>query len=159
MCLEQLGAYSFVDFAESKNVVKDVQAATEDGLGPHAVILVAVNEKPFQQAAEVCPTPRRRKETSTYITQYVRPRGTVVCIGLPAGAYLRAPVFESVIKMVTIKGSYVGNRKDSAEAIEFFRRGVIKAPFKVVGLSELQKVYDLMHEGKIAGRYVVDTSK
>jgi len=142
MCLENLGAYSFVDFAKSKNVVKDVQAATEDGLGPHAVILVAVNEKPFQQAAE-----------------YVRPRGTVVCIGLPAGAYLRAPVFESVIKMVTIKGSYVGNRRDSAEAIEFFRRGLIKAPYKVVGLSELQKVYDLMQKGAIAGRYVLDTSK
>ena len=92
-------------------------------------------------------------------SQYVRPRGTVVCIGLPAGAYLRAPVFESVIKMVTIRGSYVGNRKDSAEALEFFRRGVIKAPFKVVGLSELQKVYDLMHKGQIAGRYVLDTSK
>jgi len=53
MCLEQLGSSSFIDFATSKNVVKDVQAATEDGLGPHAVILVAVNEKPFQQAAEV----------------------------------------------------------------------------------------------------------
>ncbi|KAK4494896.1 hypothetical protein PRZ48_014252 [Zasmidium cellare] len=142
MCMEQLGSYAFVDFAKSQNVVKDVQAATEDGLGPHAVILVAVNEKPFQQAAE-----------------YVRPRGTVVCIGLPAGAYLKAPVFESVIKMVRILGSYVGNRKDSAEALEFFRRGVIKAPFKVVGLSELQKVYDLMHQGQIAGRYVVDTSK
>lgn len=68
-------------------------------------------------------------------------------------------MFESVIKMVTIRGSYVGNRKDSAEALEFYRRGVIKAPFKVVGLSELQKVYDLMHKGEIAGRYVVDTSK
>jgi propanol-preferring alcohol dehydrogenase len=54
MCLEQLGSHAFVDFATSKNLVKDVQAATEDGLGPHAVILVAVNEKPFQQAAEVC---------------------------------------------------------------------------------------------------------
>lgn len=53
MCLEQLGSYAFIDFAKSDNVVKDVQAATEDGLGPHAVILVAVNEKPFQQAAEV----------------------------------------------------------------------------------------------------------
>merc|ERR1711870_101759 len=117
MCMEQLGSYAFVDFAKSNNVVKEVQEATEDGLGPHAVILVAVNEKPFQQAAE-----------------YVRPRGSVVCIGLPAGAYLKAPVFESVIKMVTIKG-----------------------PFKVVGLSELQKVYDLMHQGQIAGRYVLDT--
>jgi len=142
MCLEKLGSHAFIDFAKSENVVKDVQAATEDGLGPHAVILVAVNEKPFQQAAE-----------------YVRPRGTVVCIGLPAGAYLRAPVFESVIKMVTIKGSYVGNRRDSAEAIEFFRRGVIKAPFIVVGLSELEMVYDKMKKGAIAGRYVLDTSK
>lgn len=153
------------------------------------------------------------------LSQYVRPRGTVVCIGLPANAYLKAPVFESVIRvstnasgalhnhpsslfhtitqvafphnhpstlftqspkwpfhtttqvafsltdtplhpqMVTIKGSYVGNRKDTSEAIDFFRRGLIKAPYKVVGLSELPKVYELMHEGKIAGRYVVDTSK
>ena len=51
----KLGAKSFVDFSTSENVVKDVQACTEDGLGPHAVILVAVNEKPFQQAAEVIP--------------------------------------------------------------------------------------------------------
>ncbi|RMY75061.1 hypothetical protein D0863_02818 [Hortaea werneckii] len=131
MCMEQLGSYAFVDFAKSNNVVKEVQEATEDGLGPHAVILVAVNEKPFQQAAE-----------------YVRPRGSVVCIGLPAGAYLKAPVFESVIKMVTIKGSYVGNRKDTAEALDFYRRGVIKAPFKVVGLSELQKVYAQDEEGE-----------
>jgi len=142
MCVEQLGAEAFIDFVKSSNLVKDVQAATEDGLGPHAVILVAVNEKPFQQAAE-----------------YVRPRGSVVCIGLPAGAYLRAPVFESVIKMITIRGSYVGNRKDSAEAIDFFRRGLIKAPFKIVGLSELQMVYDMMRAGQIAGRYVLDTSK
>lgn len=142
MCTEQLGSYAFVDFSTSQNVVKDVQAATEDGLGPHAVILVATSEKPFQQAAE-----------------YVRPRGTVVAIGLPAGAQLKAPVFESVLKMVCIRCSYVGNRRDSAEAIEFYRRGNIHAPFKVVGLSELEKVYDLMHKGQIAGRYVLDTSK
>ncbi|KAK4963019.1 alcohol dehydrogenase [Elasticomyces elasticus] len=83
----------------------------------------------------------------------------MISIGLPAGAYLKAPVFESVIKMVTIKGSYVGNRKDTAEALDFYRRGVINSPFKTIGLSELQKVYDLMHKGAIAGRYVVDTSK
>lgn len=126
---KKLGAGHFVDFATSKNLVKDVQAATEDGTGPHAVILVAVNEKPFQQAAE-----------------YVRPRGTVIAIGLPAGAFLKAPVFETVVSMKTIKGSYVGNRKDTSEAIDFFRRGLIKAPFKTIGMSELQKVYDLMRK-------------
>lgn len=142
MCVNDLGAEAFVDFSTSKNLVADVQKATPDGLGPHVVILVAVNEKPFQQAAE-----------------YVRPRGTVICIGLPAGAYLKAPVFETVIKMIRIQGSYVGNRKDSSEAIEFFRRGLIKAPYKVVGLSELQMVYDKMHQGAVVGRYVLDTSR
>lgn len=129
MVTQRLGAKAFVDFATSKNVVKDVQAATEDGTGPHAVILVAVNEKPFQQAAE-----------------YVRPRGTVIAIGLPAGAYLKAPVFETVIGMKTIKGSYVGNRKDTSEALDFFKRGLIQSPFKTIGMSELQKVYDLMRK-------------
>jgi alcohol dehydrogenase, propanol-preferring len=78
--------------------------------------------------------------------------------------------------MIQIKGSYVGNRKDTAEAIDFFRRGLIKAPFKVhselftfqlnqlkvlqvVGLSQLGEVYDKMKAGAISGRYVVDTSR
>jgi propanol-preferring alcohol dehydrogenase len=61
--------------------------------------------------------------------------------------------------MISIRGSYVGNRKDTAEALEFYRRGLIKAPFKIVGLSELQHVYDLMRKGQIVGRYVLDTSK
>jgi propanol-preferring alcohol dehydrogenase len=61
--------------------------------------------------------------------------------------------------MISFKGSYVGNRRDTAEALDFFRRGLINAPFKTVGLSELQSVFDLMQQGKIAGRYVLDTSK
>jgi propanol-preferring alcohol dehydrogenase len=43
--------------------------------------------------------------------------------------------------------------------LDFYAQGVIKAPYIVVGLSELQSVYDKMHAGAIAGRYVVDTSK
>ena len=61
--------------------------------------------------------------------------------------------------MITIKGSYVGNRQDTTEAIDFFARGLIKAPFKNLGLSELQDVFHLMEQGKIVGRYVVDTSR
>jgi propanol-preferring alcohol dehydrogenase len=72
--------------------------------------------------------------------QYVRPRGTIVAIGLPANAFLKAPVFETVLKQICIKGSYVGNRRDTAEAIQFFREGLINIPTKTVGLSELQSV-------------------
>lgn len=139
---KSLGADAYVDFMSSGDLVKEVKAATPDGLGPHAVLLLAVQEKPFQQA-----------------TEYVRSRGSVVCIGLPANAYLKAPVFDTVVRMISIKGSYVGNRQDTQEALDFFLRGQIKVPYKTVGLSELQNVYQLMHEGKIVGRYVVDTSR
>lgn len=128
MC-QSLGAEAFVDFSQSKDLVSDVQAATDDGLGPHAVLLLAVSEGPFQQAAG-----------------YVRPRGSIVAIGLPAHASLKAPVFGTVVKMINIKGSYVGNRQDGVEAIDFFRRGLIHAPFKVVPLSELANVFELMGE-------------
>eukprot|EP00934_Nitzschia_sp_Nitz4_P002504 Nitzschia sp. Nitz4//scaffold363_size14950//9035//10219//NITZ4_008905-RA/size14950-processed-gene-0.23-mRNA-1//1//CDS//3329549260//2494//frame0 len=137
-----LGASAFVDFTKSKDVVADVKAATPDGLGPQAVLCLAVSERPFQQAA-----------------QYVRARGTLICIGLPADAYLKAQVFDTVLRMIRIQGSYVGNRQDTAEAIEFFRQGLIKAPYKTVGLSQLQEVYEKMEKGAIVGRYVLDTSK
>lgn len=85
----------------------------------------------------------------------MRPHGTVVTIGLPAHAKLAAPVFEFVVKMISIKGSYVGNRADSAEALEFFRRGGIRAPFKVLPLESLPEVYEQMQAGKITGRIVL----
>lgn len=138
----KLGARKYVDFMASTDLVTDVMAATDDGLGPHAVLLLAPFEKPFQQAAG-----------------YVRPRGTIVAIGLPANAFLKAPVFDTVVKMITIKGSYVGNRKDTAEALKFYERGLINAPIEVRGLSQLGEIYDQMRAGTITGRIVVDTSK
>ncbi|OBA21124.1 GroES-like protein [Metschnikowia bicuspidata var. bicuspidata NRRL YB-4993] len=135
-----LGAEQFVDFTSSKDIVRDVVAAT--GGGAHDAINVSVSEKAISQSLE-----------------YLRPTGVAVLVGLPAGAKVVAPVFEAVVKSVSIKGSYVGNRADSAEAIDFFSRGLIKCPIKIVGLSELPKIYELMEAGKILGRYVVDTSK
>lgn len=91
--------------------------------------------------------------------EYVRPLGKVVLVGLPAGSKVVAPVFDAVVKSVEIKGSYVGNRKDTQEALDFFARGKVNCQIKIVGLSELPEVFKLMEEGKILGRYVLDTSK
>lgn len=135
-----LGAEVFVDFLTSKDIVADVVKATNGGV--HGAINVSVAEKAVNQSVE-----------------YLRPTGTAVLVGLPAGATVSAAVFSSVVKSINIRGSYVGNRADTAEAIDFFSRGLIKVPIKVVGLSELPEVYDLMQQGKILGRYVVDTSK
>ncbi|KAI5287406.1 alcohol dehydrogenase [Ascosphaera acerosa] len=130
---------AYIDFMSSKNLVADVLAATPEGRGAHGVLLLAVSEKPFQQASE-----------------YVRSNGSVVCIGLPAHAYIKADVFNTVIRMIKIKGSYVGGRRDAEEAIDFFARGMIKAPYKIAPLKDLPKIFDLMKQGKIAGRYVLE---
>ncbi|KAM5385314.1 hypothetical protein ACJZ2D_000955 [Fusarium nematophilum] len=137
-----LGALATVDFKTSSDVARDVRAAVPDGYGPHAVLLLATRDEPFQGAHS-----------------YVRSHGSVVCIGMPAQGFLKAPIFETVVRMVNIKGSYVGNRQDAAEAIEFFRLGLIKAPHKLVGLSQLQDVYSMMLKDEVVGRYVVDTSR
>ncbi|KAK0716753.1 chaperonin 10-like protein [Lasiosphaeria miniovina] len=140
---KELGAEAYVDFMATQTLVDDVKALTgAEGLGPHAALLLAPMEKPFQQA-----------------TAYMRPRGVVVCIGIPAGARISMPVFDTVVRMITVKGSYVGNRQDTAEALDFFARGLINAPYKVVGLSEVQSVFDLMKENKVVGRYVLDMSR
>lgn len=135
-----LGAEKFIDFTKTKDIVAAVKEATNGG--PHGAINVSVSEFAIAQSVD-----------------YVRSTGTVVLVGLPAGAKVVAPVFDAVVKSISICGSYVGNRADSAEAIDFFTRGLIKCPIKIVGLSELPDVYKLMEAGKILGRYVVDTSK
>jgi propanol-preferring alcohol dehydrogenase len=94
--------------------------------------VLAASEQPFQQAAS-----------------YVRSRGTIVAIGLPGGAHLKAPIFDTVVRMITIKGSYVGNRQDADEAIDFFARGLIKAPFKTVDLKELGNVFEQMGQSPL----------
>ncbi|KAH3666624.1 hypothetical protein WICMUC_005608 [Wickerhamomyces mucosus] len=136
----ELGGEVFIDFTKEKNIVEAIQEATNGG--PHGVINVSVAEAAISQS-----------------TEYVRPTGTVVLVGLPANAYVKSEVFSHVVKSINIVGSYVGNRADTREAIDFFSRGLVRSPIKVVGLSELPHIYELMEQGKILGRYVVDTDK
>ncbi|SCV00985.1 LANO_0F09560g1_1 [Lachancea nothofagi CBS 11611] len=136
----KLGGEVFIDFRKSKDVEKDVLAATNGGA--HGVINVSVSEAAIESS-----------------TRYVRSNGTVVLVGLPGGAKCKSDVFNQVVKSISIVGSYVGNRADTREALDFFVRGLVKSPIKIVGLSELADVFQKMEKGQIVGRYVVDTYK
>ncbi|KAG7663652.1 uncharacterized protein J8A68_002901 [[Candida] subhashii] len=138
--VKSLGAEVYVDFMKEKDVITAVRNAT--GGGAHAVINVSVSEKAMQQSISL-----------------VRPKGSVVLVGLPPGAIIPVSVFQAVAGSITIRGSAVGNRKDTREAIDMFSRGLIQCPIKVAGLTELPEIFSLMEEGKIMGRYVVDLAR
>lgn len=136
----KLGAEAFVDFRTSKDIAAEVNDITAGGA--HSVIHLAPSEAAIEGSVE-----------------YTRPVGTIVLVGLPAKAYAKSPVFTHVIKSISIKGSYVGNRADTQEALDFFDRGLVKSPIKIVGLSQLPQVYKEMEAGTVIGRYVLDLSK
>ena len=136
---KKCGGEIFVDFTKEKDVPAAINKATNGGA--HGVISVSAAEAAISQS-----------------TQYVRTNGTIVLVGLPANAYCKSNVFDQVVKSYKVVGSYVGNRADTREALDFFERGLVRSPIKIIGLSELPKVYEEMESGKILGRYVVDTS-
>ena len=138
--IKSLGAEAYVDFTKSKNVAQDIIAITDGGA--HAALNVASSEQAIQMSVD-----------------YVRASGTVILIGLPPNAKLSIDILTAVVKQVTIRGSYVGTKWDTTEAIDFFHRGLVKCPIKVVGLLEVERVFQEMEENKILGRYVLDTYK
>ena len=134
---EKLGVDAWIDFKESKDIVADVQKAT-DGLGPHSALVTSASSSGYQQAVD-----------------YLRPGGTLMAVGLPGSAKLEASIFFTVLKSVKIIGSYVGNRRDADEALAIAANGHIKVSFLKKGLSDLKSVYDDLDAGKVAGRVVL----
>ena len=82
-------------------------------------------------------------------------KGTVSLVGLPPGDF-PTPIFDVVLKRITIRGSIVGNRKDLAEALEFAAEGKVRSHIHEAGLSDINGVLDRLRAGKIDGRIVLD---
>uniref|UniRef100_A0A7E4V5N4 alcohol dehydrogenase n=1 Tax=Panagrellus redivivus TaxID=6233 RepID=A0A7E4V5N4_PANRE len=137
---KKLGAETYVDVSKHPDLVETVRKATNGG--PHGVLHIATAEKPLELA-----------------TQYVRTRGTVVLVSLPKDAQLKADVFWTVFRAVTIKGSYIASRQDTDEALDFLSRGLVKVPIEILPLSSLPTVYDRMLKGEQIGRAVLDVWK
>ncbi|CUA67384.1 alcohol dehydrogenase [Rhizoctonia solani] len=137
----KLGAEAFVDFKTSPNVIEEIKKVA-DGLGPHAAIVASAASAGYDQAL-----------------QYLRPGGTLVAVGLPPGAKINADVFWTVVRSITIKGSYVGNREDARQALDIAARGRVSTTYRVEPLAKLPEVFKEMKEGKLAGRVVLDLWK
>jgi alcohol dehydrogenase, propanol-preferring len=62
-----------------------------------------------------------------------------MAVGLPGDAKLEASIFFTVLKSISVLGSYVGNRQDAREAIDIAARGQVKVHFSSRPLSDLKE--------------------
>lgn len=130
----KLGAEVAIN-ARTADVVESVQQATG---GVHGVLVTAVHPQAFGQAIGLA-----------------RRGGTIVFNGLPPGDF-PAPIFDIVLKGLTIRGSIVGTRQDMAEALDFYARGLIKPTVTSARLDDINDVFERMERGQIDGRIVID---
>ncbi len=124
--------------ALAADAVEKILAAT--GGGAHGVLVTAVSTAAFAQALKM-----------------VRRRGTVSLVGLPPGEF-PTPIFDVVLKRITIRGSIVGTRRDLHEAIAFAADGKVRAEISKAPLAEINDVFDRMKSGRIDGRVVLNIS-
>ncbi|WP_454626673.1 alcohol dehydrogenase AdhP [Bradyrhizobium cenepequi] len=122
--------------ALSDRAVEKVLAST--GGGAHGVLVTAVSTAAFAQALKM-----------------VRRKGTVSLVGLPPGEF-PTPIFDVVLKRITVRGSIVGTRRDLDEAIAFAADGKVHAEITKAPLEKINDIFDRMKSGKIEGRMVLD---
>ncbi|WP_443026566.1 alcohol dehydrogenase AdhP [Sphingomonas sp. IC-56] len=129
-----LGADVAVD-GSSGDAVAQVIAAT--GGGAHGVLVTAVSPMAFSQAIACA-----------------RRRGTVALVGLPPG-HFPTPIFDVVLKRISVRGSIVGTRRDLAEALAFAAEGKIRTTISVEPLESVNDVFDRLRRGQVNGRIVL----
>lgn len=130
-----LGADVAVD-ARSPDAVAQVVRAS--GGGAHGVLVTAVSPVAFNQAIRLA-----------------RRRGTVSLVGLPPGDFA-TPIFDVVLKRITVRGSIVGTRRDLAEALEFAAEGKVRAHLHKARLDDINGVFADLRGGRVDGRIVID---
>ncbi|WP_432546673.1 alcohol dehydrogenase AdhP [Kineococcus sp. SYSU DK004] len=137
-----------LDLARRHGAEVTVNARTEDPVeavqrqtgGTHGVLVTAVHPAAFGQALGV-----------------TRRGGTIVFNGLPPGDF-PAPIFDIVLKGLTIRGSIVGTRQDMVEALDFYARGRVRPTVSVEPLAAVNEVLERMQRGAVDGRVVLDVT-
>jgi propanol-preferring alcohol dehydrogenase len=85
----------------------------------------------------------------------VRRKGTVSLVGLPPGEF-PTPIFDVVLKRITVRGSIVGTRRDLDEALAFAVEGKVKTEIQTAPLEDINEIFTRLKEGRIDGRVVLD---
>lgn len=106
--------------------------------GAHGVLVTAVNPAAFAQGVGM-----------------LRRGGTMSLVGLPPGDF-PLPIFEVVLKALTIRGSIVGTRLDLEEALQFAAEGKVHVTYATEPLENINSIFTRLREARIEGRIVID---
>lgn len=82
---------------------------------------------------------------------FLRSGGTCVLVGLPPGDFA-IPIFDVVLKRLTIRGSIVGTRLDLSEALAFAGTGKVAAAVEARSFEQVNEVMTRLREGRVRGR-------
>ena len=140
---QEMSAEHFVDFKEHEDVAAKVKEIA-DGVGAHGVLITAY---------------QAYKDAFSYIGDRIGSK--IMCIALPPAGQVNIgsdPNF-IVFKNVSVIGSLVGTMQDTAAALEYARRGLLKGVAEVRGLSRFDESVQALRRGEIAGRVVIDFNK
>jgi propanol-preferring alcohol dehydrogenase len=132
---KRLGADALVN-ARQGDPVQAVRQAT--GGGAHGVLITAPSLPAFKQGVGM-----------------TRKFGTCVLVGIPPGEF-PTPLFEVVANCITIRGSFVGTRRDMAEALAFAVAGKVKADIELQPLAAINQVFDRLGRGDVPSRVVLE---
>jgi propanol-preferring alcohol dehydrogenase len=105
--------------------------------GAHGVLITAPSLSAFKQGVGM-----------------TRKRGTCVLVGIPPGDF-PVPLFDVVADCISIRGSFVGNREDLAEALSFAAEGKVKADIELQPLSAINEVFTRLAHGDVPARVVL----
>lgn len=105
--------------------------------GVHGALITAVSAPAFAQCLSL-----------------LRPKGTMSLVGLPPGTFA-LPIFDVVLKRLTVRGSIVGTRQDLMESLAFAAEGKVSAQVEKRPLQQVNAVLSELKAGLVRGRIVL----
>ncbi|MGW8644159.1 alcohol dehydrogenase AdhP [Micromonospora chalcea] len=134
-----------LELATSLGAAHTVDAATTDPVeritalgGVDVAIVLAASPRVIEQAH-----------------RSLRRGGRLVLVSLPADNAVTLPVFETVLKGITVLGSIVGTRADLAEVFALHAAGRTRVVYETRKLDDINDAVDDVLAGRVAARLVL----
>ncbi len=117
----------------------DPVAAIQELGGADVAIALAASPRSFEQAFAS-----------------LRRGGRLVCVALPADGTMTVPIFDTVLKGISVIGSIVGTRQDLAEVFQLHAAGRTRVVTETRKLESVNECFDEVLGGRVPARLVFE---